>query len=164
MTRSISLALCLVAGLVAFTACGDDGDSGGSPTNEPTTEATEPVEPTTQPGATEPSLETEGGEPPVFWRTADDFESLVTGEAYKVLFRVTNGYAEETITIDAVQQDGPGDLVLTSYLSQPVGEDLPGSYYPTFLQFGSPGTWELTVHAGEDDVTLTVEVAEAPAG
>ena len=93
----------------------------------------------------------------------DDFASLRAGESYKVLLRITNGYAEETISLVAVRKEDGQEIQITSNRAEPVGEDLPGSYYPTSLLLSEASTWGLTIVTGEDAATVQFEVAE-PAG
>ena len=106
-------------------------------------------------------LPSEIGEPPVFWRPQDEeFQSLRAGEPYKVVIRITNGYEEETLRIVAEQKPGPASaLEFKALRAEPVGEEAPGSYYPLSLELPQPGTWVMTVLAGEDEVSLTVEAA-----
>ena len=146
----------LSASLALAIACSDGGEEAGDPTAQATTTG-----PTPEP--TELRTDNEGGEAPIFWRTVDDFASLRAGESYKVLLRITNGYAEETISLVAVRKEDGQEIQITSNRAEPVGEDLPGSYYPTSLLLSEAGTWELTIVAGEDAATVQFEVAE-PAG
>ena len=106
-------------------------------------------------------LDSEMGESPVFWRPQDEgFQSLRAGEPYKVVIRVTSGYEEETLRIVAEQESGPASAVeFEVSRAEPIGEEAPGSYYPLILELPQPGTWVLTVLAGEDEVSLTVEAA-----
>ncbi|MCI0776856.1 MAG: hypothetical protein J4N95_01635 [Chloroflexi bacterium] len=148
--------LLLCTSLAIGVACSDGGEEAGDPTPQIT-----PTEATLEP--TEVRPESEGGEAPIFWRTADDFASVRAGESYKVLLRITGGYDEETILLVAVRKGDGGEIQITSNRAEPVGEELPGSYYPTFLMLSEPGTWELTIIAGEDEASVQFEVAE-PAG
>lgn len=144
--------LLLLMGLALDAAC-SDGDGESPPAQaSPTRSSPEPT------GV--PRTDDEGGEAPIFWRTADGFASVRADESYKVLFRITSGYDEETISLVAVRQGSDEEIGITSNRAEPVGEDLPGSYYPTFLQFAEPGTWELTIVAGADEATIQFEVAE----
>ncbi|MCH8160563.1 MAG: hypothetical protein IIB88_01585 [Chloroflexi bacterium] len=139
----------LFASLALGIACGDSDAASDSATSTP------------QPNATDvPRTDNEGGEPPIFWRTADDFASVRVDESYKVLLRITSGYDEETISLLAVRMGDGEEIQITSNRAEPVGEDLPGSYYPTSLLLSKPGTWELTIVAGEDEATVQFEVAE----
>ena len=148
--------LLLVTSLAAGIACSDGGEEAGDPTAQITT-----TNPTLEPTGVRP--ENEGGEAPIFWRTVDNFASVRAGESYKVLLRITSGYAEETISLVAVRTGDGQEIQITSNRAEPVGEDLPGSYYPTSLLLSESGTWELTIVAGEDEATVQFEVAE-PAG
>ncbi len=144
--------LLLLTGLALGVACSDDGGESPPAQASPTRSSPEPTD--------VPRTDNEGGEAPIFWRTADGFASVRADESYKVLFRITSGYEEETISLVAVRQGEAEETQITSNRAEPVGEDLPGSYYPTFLQFAEPGTWELTIVAGEDEATIQFEVAE----
>lgn len=108
-----------------------------------------------------PLSTSESGEAPIFWRTADDFASLRAGEAYKVVFRITNGYTEDSLRIDAASDAG-GALELEAIRSD-VSEDAPGSYYPLTFELLEPGDWRLTVFAGEDEVTIPLQAAAVAA-
>ena len=143
----------LFASLAIGIACGDS--SGESVVSTSTRQPTD---------AEVPRTANEGGEPPIFWRTADGFATVRADESYKVLLRITSGYDEETISLVAVRKGDGEEIQITSNRAEPVGEDLPGSYYPTFLLFSQPGTWELTIVAGEDEATVQFEVTAAPGG
>ncbi len=149
-----ALGLALLA-LIVVAACG-----GGSGDNTELT-ATEPHATVTP----SPRSDTEMGEQPIFWQPQDEeFKSLRAGEPYKVLFRITGDYDEETLRIVAERQPGKSDAEeFEAFLSEPTGEEAPGSYYPVSLELPQPGTWELTVLAGDDMVSFTVQVA-GPAG
>jgi len=177
--RSLVLLVALCAALVLLS-CGDGGSSGdatvplqrGGPISSPTPGSAATIEqPTsstsTSPFATAFSGPNEGGSAPVFYRTADNFASLVAGQPYKVLFRITNGYAELTLTVTGVctncrTPNEPPTATLSGIMVQPVGEDAPGSYYPTNLLLPRAGHWELTVQATPDDVTIPIDVQPAP--
>ncbi len=142
----------LFASLALGTACGDS-DSANDAANR-----------TPQPNATEvPRTANEGGEPPIFWRTADNFASVRADEPYKVVFRITSGYDEEAISLVLAPKGSDEEIGITPNRAEPEGDDLPGSYYPTSLLLSKPGTWELTIVAGDDTATVQFEVAE-PAG
>jgi len=160
-SRHTALGLALLA-LSALAAC-----NGGNGDVEPT--ATEPE--ATAPAATStpelPRNAFEQGKAPIFWQPLDaGFESLRVGEPYKVLFRVTSGYAEETLPItvecsDCAEAVPGGRLEFEAGLAEPLGEEEPGSYYPFSLDLPQPGTWLLTVTAGDDTASITVEVKPA---
>jgi hypothetical protein len=85
-----------------------------------------------------------------------------------VLFRVTNGFAEPTLTVVASCTSCFGDpvgdqatTILTGVMVTPVGEDAPGSYYPVNVLLPTAGHWELTVQAAADSVTIPVDVKAA---
>jgi hypothetical protein len=138
----------LIVSLGASIACGDSAAETSVATDTP------------QPSETNvPRTANEGGEPPIFWRTSDDFATVRVDESYKVLLRITGGYAEETISLVAVRMEDGEEIQITSNRAEPVGDDLPGSYYPTFLLLPEPGAWELTIVAGLDDATVQFDVA-----
>lgn len=171
----------LMAALVLLTAtlviaCKDGGDGGERPAaGEPTLGMTESTPTGEKPASTavegeipaadaSPASPSEEGEAPVFWRTADGFESLRAGEPYKVLLRVTNGYQEVTLPITARCLDcAQEDLVVEFEASrvEPGGEEEPGSFYPFNLELPQPGAWQITVLAGDDEVNLQVEAGPA---
>jgi hypothetical protein len=136
----------LVALIMA--ACG-----GGS-----TTPAT-PTAPTSTPAA---STSNEAGKPPVFWRTEDNFESLRAGRAYKVVFRVTNGYADASLRVLATCQSCslPTERAPIAFQAErvTVGEgEAPGSYYPLTITLPFPGRWQIAVVADSDQITIPVD-------
>ena len=152
--RALTLGAVGVLALALFAACNGDG-AGGPPAD-------------TTPGVTEPTpladeLQ-EAGEGPIFWRTRDQFESLQADEPYKVLFRVTGGYDEPTLTVLAEClscEPSLEEMEFEALQAQPEGPEEPGSYYPFNLDLPEPGTWQLTVIAGDDQVSLPVSVAPA---
>jgi hypothetical protein len=149
--------ICALAAL-AF-ACGDGGDGGDPLDVTPFPTATEGV-----PETATPSGPNEFGEAPVYWRTLDDFASLQAGAPYTVLFRVTNGYAEPTLTITAkcLDCESPSERQPVEFeapFSPPVGEDAPGSYYPVNITLPFPGQWELSIVTGDTETTIPVEAA-----
>ena len=153
--------------LAAVAACGEDDDKGaGTPTEQATatvekptaTAAEAPRTPGTPgmpgtPGTPSPVSET--GAAPIFWRTTDQFQSLRAREGYKVIFRVTNGYAEPTLVIIAEPAGGEA-LQIDAQQVQPGAGEAPGSYYAVNLELPQVGFWQLTVVAGEDQVTISV--------
>ncbi len=164
------------ATLLAVVACGGDG-GGESVTPYPetfeiptrvttatSTDATTP--PATSTGG--PGIPNEGGEAPIFWRTADDFASVMAGQPYTVLFRITNGYDEPALSVTATCvscDDGEQQTVTFEGQNSPpfpAGSDLPGSYYPMNIVVPVAGQWELLVRADADEVTIPIDVAPAP--
>ena len=109
----------------------------------------------------QPSEITEAGTAPVFWRTTDDFSSLREGAPYFVLFRITGGFDEQTLRVDAVPDAGEV-LELAPSRADPGNAEDPGSYYPLTLELPAPGDWQLTVFAGDDEATISVRVMAAP--
>ena len=148
-----ALSLALLALTVGAACGGGSGDDIAEPT------ATEP-QATATPGES-PRSDTELGEAPVFWQPQDkEFQSLRAGEPYKVLFRMTSGYDEETLRIVAERNPGQSGMVeFEAFRSEPTGEEAPGSYYPVSLDLPKPGRWVVTVLAGDDTVSFTVQVA-----
>ena len=159
--RIVTLPLALAGlSLALIAACGD-GDDAGEPTSLPPT-------PTAQSALATPTeapqLASEWGAAPIYWRTTaeDGLASLQVcvepciGE--KVIFRIANGYAEETLLVVAEREsDG---LRVEFESNRAVAEDeLPGSFYPFNLALPEPGAWRLTVVAGDDEVVIPIEVA-----
>ena len=140
----------LAAALMLGVACGDS--------NSQPVDATS----TAEPNATDvPRTDNEGGEPPIFWRTTDDFAYVRVDEFYKIVFRITGGYDEDTVSLVAARKEDGEEIPITADRVEVAGDDLPGSYYPTSLLLSEPGTWELTIVAGEDRATVQFDVAEA---
>ena len=102
----------------------------------------------------------EAGQAPIYWRTQDNFQTLRVGEPYKVVLRVTNGYDEETLGIGAFPEGSDDGIGFTANRVDPIGPEGPGSFYVFNLEL-PPGTWVLTVGAGGDEATITVEVKPA---
>lgn len=153
----LALGLALLLALTLFAACGS-GDEGGEPTiGEPTAtaegEAHTPDE--------SPTPGSEMGEAPIFWRTVDNFESVRSGEPYKVVLRVTNGYEEETLPVVASPEGSDEQLGFQAKRVEPVGPEAPGTFYHFLLDLPGPGRWQMMVVAGEDEVTIPVEVPSA---
>lgn len=167
VARLVALSFAAAALLVGAIACGDDGDSSDDPTataRQPTASAT-PAQST--PIATGSSAPNEGGQAPIFWRPADNFASVIANQPYKVLFRITSGYAEPTLTVHAVcttcrsPNEAP-TAELSGIMVTPVGEDAPGSYYPVDVRLPRAGHWELTVQADADSATIPIDVKPSP--
>ena len=162
MVRYVALALVLCAALFVATACGD-GSSGTQPAT--TVAPAEPVTP--EPSATAPAAN-ESGREPIFWRTEDSFASLQAGQAYKVLFRITNGYAEPSLTVTATCQScaQPSERQPIEFVgerAEPGADEAPGSYYPMNIELPYAGQWELVVVAGSDTAQIDVSVGSGPA-
>jgi len=151
MRPSLLLTTALLS-LLALAACGDGNGYGDSDDNVAPTATAIVATPTPFP--------TEAGADPVFWRTTDNFASLAAGTEYKVVFRITNGFAEQTLTVAADRIAGGQPIEFEGNLVTPVGGEASGSYYPVTILLPQPGAWELTVQAGADEVTIPVDVAE----
>jgi hypothetical protein len=172
MSRSLKLFACALASitLVAFAlACGDS-ESSVEPypeTFELPTSAATPTTISPSPVGTDLSGPNEGGQAPIYWRTADNFASVVAGEKYLVNFRIANGYDESALSVTATcvscRAGEQEELTFPGQNSPPfpAGSDLPGSYYPMNMVFPIAGQWEITVRAGADSVTIPVDVKAA---
>ncbi len=157
--RAFSLVGAALAALAIGVAC-DDGGSNGESTATPEASATQAASPAGTAASNESlDLPFETGEKPIFWRTYDQFESVQAEQAYKVVLRVTNGYAEESLPLVAQRSSGGATVEFEAQRAEPVGADEPGSYYVLSLAFPQPGSWELTATAGADEATVTVDVA-----
>ena len=158
MLRHAAFVLVLSTTVGLAISCG--GGSGTSGTTSP--QATETIAsgspPTPSPLATATPA-AESGREPIYWRTADGFQSLKAGQPYKVLFRITNGYAEPTLRVTATCQSCHlvQPLALEAQRVEPVGGDAPGSYYPLSINLPSAGRWEIDVVAGSDNATILVD-------
>ncbi len=162
-SRAATMVFLAVLALALLAACGDGGSSYGGPSEREQTAT--PQEATRTPdGSSTPSSEM--GQDPVFWRTADGFQSLRAGEGYKVVFRITNGYDEPALRVVADRVAGGRQLEFTGNRVMPVGDEGAGSFYPMTVLLPQAGAWNLTVLAGDDQVTIPVEVGlpGAPAG
>ena len=146
--------------LALFAACDGEDGSGAGPTPSATAVATEPPTATTDATRTPAAPASEAGEEPVFWRTTDQFASLRAGEGYKVVFRITNGYAEDTLSIVAEPEGGEA-LEIGAGRVEPLGEPDPGTFYAVNIELPQPGRWQLTVLAGQDAVVIPVEAGPA---
>lgn len=155
----IALGLALLA-LTVLAACGSGSDNGGEPAaNQPEATAEGPARTPDEPLGPTP----ETGSAPISWRTEDQFQSLRAGEPYKVLFRVTSGYDEETLRIvaECLSCRGaaqPEAMEFEASRAEPAGPEDAGSFYPFNLTLPQPGTWQVTVVAGGDEATITVQV------
>ena len=160
--RLLAFALASVALLAGVAACGDGGGSPPSPTatfGQPT--------PGYTPIATASGVPNESGQAPIFWRTADDFASIIANQPYTVLFRITNGYNGPSIDVEGTCTSCAGGRQTVTFEGLnsppfPAGSDLPGSYYPMNIVLPAEGQWELTVQAGADQVTIPVDVKADP--
>jgi hypothetical protein len=153
--RLLPALCCAVLALAALAvACNDDdGDGGGATPSPPPATATVDLDST--------QLPAEEGEEPVFWRTTDSFASLRAGEPYKVLFRVTSGYSEPTLTINATREDGANAVSFESNRVDPVGDEGPGAFYPVTIELPEEGAWIITLAPGDQQITIPVQVAPA---
>ena len=148
----ISIAVATLAA-VLLIACGDGDNSG---TTDPT------AAPPDQSATPTPDFTVEQGNDPIFYRTTDGFQTLTAGEPYKVLLRITNGYAAESLRVRAERPTDGLTVEFEPLRSQPVGDDNePGSYYPLALDIPEPGSWQLYVMAGAEEGIIFVTVAAA---
>jgi hypothetical protein len=157
---ALGLALLALLALTVLAAC-----NGGNGDVEPT--ATEPEATASAATATaeQPRNAFEQGTAPIFWQPLDkEFKSLRAGVPYRLLFRVTSGYSEETIRIVAecsTCPDGTARVEFEPLRAESVGPEAPGSYYPLSLDLPQPGNWVLTVVAGINAISIQVEVKPA---
>ena len=150
-----ALGLALLA-LTLFAAC-DNGNDSTPATDTPAATA----EGTAPDSADSLKLPVETGADPVYWRSEDGFQSVVAGQPYKLVLRVTNGYEEETLLIEAEPEgDGTG-VSFEATRALPVGPEDPGSFYVFNLELPEPGAWRVTALAGDDAVTITVQARPA---
>ena len=156
--RIVTFSLALAGLSLALLAACNDGDDAGEPTSSPST-------PTAQSATATPTQTTatvnESGEAPIFYRTFDRFETVRANERYLVILRITNGFAEEKLVVVAERVADGLTVEFESLLSQPIGDEAPGSYYPVPLELPEPGAWRLTIVAGDDEVVIPIEVAPA---
>ena len=161
---ALGLALLALLALTVLAAC-----NGGNGDVEPTATEPEATGSAAMPTAELPRNAFEQGEAPIFWQPLDEeFKSLRAGEPYRLLFRVTSGYAETSLDVLAVCLSCPdavnGAAARAEFAplrAESVGPEAPGSYYPLSLDLPQPGTWLLTVTAGDDTTSITVEVKPA---
>ena len=161
--RFVTLSLALAAlSLALLAACGG-GDGAGDPNGAPSTPTAQSA---TATPTEAPRLASEWGEAPIYWRTTTE-DGIAMMQACvepcigeKVIFRIANGYSEETLLVVAEREsDG---LRVEFEANRAVAEDeLPGSFYPFNLALPEPGAWLLTVAAGDDEAVIPVEVAPA---
>jgi hypothetical protein len=158
------LLVLVVAALAFSTACEDEDSAPTATSTSATTTQAQTRAHTGESPVPSASGPNENGESPVFWRTADNFTSFVESEPYLVLFRIDSGYNDESLTVTAVCTSCAAgeEQTFAGSNSPPVGEDAPGAYYPISMTFSRAGRWELTVHAGTDEVMVPVQVAEEP--
>ena len=150
-----TLALALLT-LALFASC-DNGNDG-----VPDIDTPDPAAEVTTPSSEESlKLSSETGDEPFYWRTRDNFQSVRAGEPYKVVLRVTNGYDEETLGIGAFPEGSDDGWGITANRADPVGTEDPGAFYVFELLLPRAGTWQVTVRAGGNEATITVEVKPA---
>lgn len=151
--RAVPALVCALLALgVIFAGCGDDG---GSTTAAPTAPATATFD------VSSTAISSEDGAEPIFWRTQDAFASLRAGVEYKVLFRITSGYAEPALAITATRDDFTEEASFEANRVEPVGGEAAGSYYPVTIILPSPGAWTITVTAAAAEASIPVQVAPA---
>ncbi len=144
--RSVVILISIAAFAMAV-ACSDSDTAGDLPVATPTSEETPAIR-----------AENERGEAPIFWRTTDPFDSLPAGLASKVVFRITNGYEEDTLHILAQPEAGGPDVEFDASKVDPGNLEPPGAYYALNLDLPEPGAWQVTVLAGDDQVSIRIEV------
>lgn len=147
-----SIIVLLTAAALAAVACG--GGSGGEATPTGAPSATSGPTPASSPSGTQPA---EGGRDPIYWRTSDDFHSVRTNEPYKVVLRVTNGYTEDTLPIEAKSVAGAATISFEAQRVDAPGEEK-GSFYAVSLDFPRQGRYEVTFTAGADQVSTEINV------
>ena len=149
-----AIALIVTLGLVAAlgAACGDGDDASPGPTA--TSAATETQ---ATPGPTDAA---EGGRDPIYWRTLDDFQSVRENEPYKVVLRVTNGFNEDVLPIEAKSATGAATIDFEAQRVDAPGEGK-GTFYTVNLEFPRQGRYEVTITAGEDAVSTEINVMAA---
>jgi len=165
-----SLGLVLIALSVSLAACGGGGSkpSAATEATSPSTAVSSATPAQTPGGATATPASggpNESGSAPVYYRTSDNFASIVADQPYKVLFRVTNGYAEQSLTVVADCTDcpaGPNEQTFVGQMATPGAGEAAGSYYPTNLTLPDAGHWEIAVLARPDRVTIPIVVQNAP--
>lgn len=147
MTLRRTLAALLLLALlgVALLACGE-GQSADSQDGGPTADLVA--------GDDVPEV----GEGQVFWRTQDGFESLTAGEPYKVVARVTNGYAEPTLRIVAEPFSEGESVEFQANLATPAGPDEAGSYYVFSLNLPTEGSWQMSAYVSLEPAMVLVSV------
>ena len=156
---SFALVLVTLLAFVLLAACDDDKDDYfAAPTATQPSTVTEPSATTVEAmqTPTAPPVASEAGEEPVFWRTPDNFASIRANEGYKVVFRVTNGYDEDTLSIIAEPEGGEALEIVADRVQPGEGEG-PGAFYAVNIDLPQPGRWQLTVLAGADEVNIPVE-------
>lgn len=145
-TRTLAALLLLIVATVSFVACGE-GESADAP-DEP--------EPTADLVAGPDVGEIATG--PVYWRTQDGFESLTANQPYKVVARVTNGYAEPTLRIVAEPFGAGESEEFQATRATPTGPDADGAYYVFSLDLPAEGSWQISAYVSLEPVTVLVEV------
>ncbi len=144
--RSVVVLLSIVA-LASAAACSDSGTIGDPAAATPTSEGTPAIR-----------AENELGDAPIFWRTTDPFDALPADAGSKVVFRITNGYEEETLRIVAQPDAGGPAVEFEARKVDPGDSEPPGAYYALNLDLSESGAWQVTVLAGEDQVIIPIEV------
>ena len=144
--RSVVVLLSFMA-LALAAACSDSDTAGDLTAATPTSEGTPAI-----------PAENEQGEAPIFWRATDPFDSLPVGAGSKVVVRITNGYEEETLRIVAQPEAGGPDVAFDASKVDPGDSEPPGAYYAFNLDLPELGAWQVTVLAGDDQVTIPVQV------
>jgi hypothetical protein len=158
MLRNTVLALIICTVLGVAVACGGSSGTSGSPATATVASGS----PATSGPAVTAIPAAEAGKEPILWRTADNFRSLQAEQPYKVLFRITNGYAEPALRVTATCQSCPQPAArqpinFEGQRAVPGSGEAPGSYYPMNITLPSAGRWEIDVVAGSDTARIMVD-------
>ena len=150
-----------VSGVLLAAACGGDDDG------QPLLEVRTPVVRTiaTIPPATATALARapldlpeETGLGPIYWRTLDAFQGVRAGEPYKVVLRVTSGYAAPQLPVIAEWLEGDNVLEFSALRAEPVGREDEGTFYVFSLELPDRGEWRVIAIAGEAQSSVRIRV------
>ena len=97
---------------------------------------------------------------PICATNGDGF-AIWDGHPMKILWRVEEGDATDALTVTARSRDGRQTFVVDNLGRATSPDDLAGySYFPSGLEFPSPGTWVLELDSGRAVATIVVKVGE----